>query len=90
MLFLPAVFFIPGFGLLGMAGPFVSVLVSALEGALVVGGVSALGAALSDLGVSADLIIKYELAIKSDQFLMIIHGDQLDIDTATSILNHTS
>ena len=89
MLFLPAVFFIPGFGLLGMAGPFVSVLVSALEGALVVGGVSALGAALSDLGVSADLIIKYELAIKSDQFLMIIHGDQLDIDTATSILTES-
>jgi hypothetical protein len=69
-----------------MAGPFVSVLISALEGALVVGGISALGAALSDLGVSADLIVKYELAIKSDEFLMLIHGDQVELSTAASIL----
>ena len=86
MLFLPAVFLIPGFGLVAMAGPFVSVLISALEGALVVGGISALGAALSDLGVSADLIVKYELASKSDEFLMLIHGDQAELSTAASIL----
>ena len=87
MLFLPAVFLIPGFGLVAMAGPFVSVLISALEGALVVGGISALGAALSDLGVSADLIVKYELAVKSDEFLMLIHGDQADLSNAASILS---
>ena len=87
MLFLPAVFLIPGFGLVAMAGPFVSVLISALEGALVVGGISSLGAALSDLGVSADLIVKYELAIKSDEFLMLIHGDQADLSNAASILS---
>ena len=33
-----------------MAGPIVAALISALEGAVVVGGLSALGAALSKLG----------------------------------------
>ena len=78
MLFLPAVFFVPGFGLLAMAGPFVGVLISAIEGALVGGGLSALGAALSQVGVPDNLIMKYELAIKADQFVMLIHGDAAD------------
>jgi hypothetical protein len=38
----PAVFFLPGLGLVAMAGPLVAALVGALEGALVVGGASAL------------------------------------------------
>ena len=78
ILFSPAVFFMPGFGLLAMAGPFVSVLISALEGAFVVGGLSAIGAALSRVGVGNDQIIKYEIAIKADQFVMLIHGDEED------------
>lgn len=48
-----------------MAGPIVAALISALEGAVVVGGLSALGAALSN-GASHDQVIKYESAIKSD------------------------
>ncbi len=78
MLFMPAVFFVPGFGLLAMAGPFVGVLISAIEGALVVGGLSALGAALSQVGIPEKLVLKYELAIKADQFIMLIHGDSAD------------
>jgi hypothetical protein len=38
-------------GTLAMAGPVVTVLVSALEGAVVVGGLSALGCAMLELGV---------------------------------------
>ncbi len=38
MLFGPAFFWVPGIGLLGVAGPFIQVLLSALEGAAVVGG----------------------------------------------------
>ena len=75
---MPAVFFVPGFGLLAMAGPFVGVLISAIEGALVVGGLSALGAALSQVGIPEKLVLKYELAIKADQFIMLIHGDSAD------------
>ena len=43
LLLAPAVFFLPGLGLMAMAGPVVAALAGALEGAVVVGGVSALG-----------------------------------------------
>jgi len=86
VLFLPAVFFMPGFGLVAMAGPFTSVLVSALEGAVVVGGLSALGAALSQVGISKNEVIKYEVAIKADQFVMLIHGVTEDCEKVDLIL----
>jgi hypothetical protein len=75
LLFAPAVFFLPGLGLVAMAGPFVAALVGALEGAVVVGGMSALGAALTQLGVSKDHVIKYETAIKMDKYVLLVHGD---------------
>ena len=90
ILFLPAVFLIPGFGVVAMAGPFVSVLISALEGAVIVGGLSAIGAALSRVGVNSNQIIKYELAIKADQFVLLIHGDIGDQDKVESILKKFS
>lgn len=37
LLLAPAVFFLPGLGLVAMAGPFVAALLGALEGAVVVG-----------------------------------------------------
>ena len=80
----------PGIGLVAMAGPFVAVLISALEGAVVVGGLSALGAALSQVGASNHQIIKYELAIKADQFIMLIHGDKRDQATVDAVLNSFS
>src|SRR5665811_469280 len=49
-LFGSAMFFIPGVGPMMLAGPLVGWLVGALEGAVVVGGTSALGAALFSIG----------------------------------------
>ena len=67
LLLAPAVFFLPGLGLLAMAGPVVATLVGALEGAVVVGGLSALGAALTQIGIPKDQVIKYETALKVDK-----------------------
>ena len=67
LLLAPAVFFIPGIGLLAMAGPVVSTLVGVLEGAVVIGGVSAIGAALTQLGAPKEAAIKYEIALKVDK-----------------------
>jgi hypothetical protein len=58
-----------------MAGPLVATLVSALEGAVVVGGLSALGAALTLIGVPKDQVIKYETALKVDKYLLVVHGN---------------
>ena len=86
MLMAPAVFFLPPLGVVAMAGPIVSVLVSGMEGAVVVGGLSAIGAALSRIGVAKDQIIKYETALKVDKYVLMVHGTAEDVEKAKSIL----
>ena len=86
LLLAPAVFFLPGFGLMAMAGPVVSALVGALEGAAVMGGVSALGAALTQIGVPKNQILKFETALKADKFVLMVHGSADEVARANSIL----
>ena len=56
------------------------------EGAVVVGGFSALGAALSSLGIPKDSVLRYETTIKADQFLVMAHGTALETTRAKDIL----
>jgi hypothetical protein len=63
--------------------------VGALEGAVVVGGLSALGAGLYSIGIPKDSIVKYETAIKTDQFLVIAHGTAAEVATAKKIIENT-
>jgi len=86
LLLAPAVFVLPGLGVVGMAGPIVAALVSALEGAVVVGGISALGAALTQIGVPKDQVIKYEAALKVDKYLLVVHGSTEEQATARVVL----
>jgi len=74
LLFGSAAFAIPGIGPILVAGPLVSWIIAGLEGAAVVGGVSALGAGLVSIGIPKDSVIKYEMALKTDKFLLIVHG----------------
>jgi hypothetical protein len=86
LLFAPAVFLLPGLGVVAMAGPLVAALVGALEGAVVVGGMSALGAALVQAGVPQEQVIKYETAVKADKFVLMVHGDAADEAKVSSVL----
>jgi hypothetical protein len=86
LLLAPAVFVLPGLGVVGMAGPFVATLVGALEGAVVVGGLSALGAALTQIGVPKDQVIKYEAALKVDKYLLVVHGSADDQERVRTVL----
>lgn len=88
-LFGSAFFFIPGIGPLLIAGPLVGWLVGALESAVVVGGLSALGAGLFGLGIPKDSILKYETALKTDKFLLLAHGSLDEISHAKEVLNGT-
>ncbi|WP_350432310.1 general stress protein [Shewanella sp. H8] len=88
LLFGSAFFFIPGLGPIMIAGPFVSTIIGGLEGAVIVGGLDALGAALYSIGIPKDSIIKYETAIKSDKFLLVVHGSMDEITNAKSILKN--
>ena len=89
LLIAPAVFFLPGFGLVAMAGPIVAALVAALEGAVLVGGVSAIGAALMQIGVPKDQIMKYETALKVDKYVLMVHGSVEEQEKAHTVLEQT-
>ncbi|MEO8936935.1 MAG: DUF1269 domain-containing protein [Burkholderiaceae bacterium] len=86
LLFAPAVFFLPGLGLVAMAGPFVSTLVGVLEGAVLIGGVSALGAALIEIGVPKDQVVKYENALTVDSYVLMVHGTPAEAHKARMLL----
>ncbi len=87
MLFGSAFFFIPGFGPLLIAGPFVSSLVGALEGAATLGGLSVLGAALASIGIPKNSILEYETEVKAGKFLLLAHGNEQDVENAKQTLN---
>ena len=87
LIFAPAVFFLPGIGLIAMAGPLVAALVSTLEGAVVVGGVSALGAALVGMGIPKEQVVKYETALKVDKYVLVVHGSEEVIADARAVLS---
>jgi hypothetical protein len=78
LLFGSAFFWIPGLGPLLVAGPLVSWIVGALEGAIVVGGLSAIGAGLYSLGIPKDSILRYETALKTGKYVLIAHGSMDD------------
>jgi hypothetical protein len=87
LLFGSALFAIPGIGPVLVAGPLVSWIVAGLEGAVVVGGVSALGAGLISIGIPKDSVIEYEAALKTDKFLLIVHGARDAVYGARFILD---
>jgi len=82
LLFGSAFFVIPGIGPLLAAGPLVGWIVGALEGAAVVGGLSALGAGLCSLGIPKDSVIEYETEIKAGKFVVITHGSFDEVSKA--------
>ncbi len=63
-----------------------SIMIPALESALVFGGLSALGAALVSIGVPKDSVLEYQTAIAADDFLVMAHGSADEIIHAKAIL----
>ena len=89
MLFGSAFFLVPGVGPLLVAGPLVAWIVGALEGAAVVGGFSALGAALVSIGIPKDSVLQYEASVKAGKFLLILHGTPQEVERAKDSLDNT-
>jgi len=89
LLFGSAFFAIPGIGPVLAAGPVVAWIVAALEGAVVVGGVSAIGAGLYGMGIPKDSVVQYETALKTDKFLLMVHGTTAEVEKAKEIIQST-
>jgi hypothetical protein len=77
---------IPVVGYVTVLGYLATVMITAIENAVVVGGLSALGAALYSIGVPKDSVIQYETAVKADSFLLMAHGPAAEINHAKAIL----
>ncbi len=86
LLFGSAFFLIPGIGPLVAAGPIVGWIVGALEGAAVVGGVSAVGAGLYSIGIPKKSVLQYETSLKAGKFLLVVHGTPEEVTRAKAIL----
>jgi len=89
LLFGSALFMIPGLGPILVAGPLVAWIVAGLEGAVEVGALGALGAGLFSIGIPKNSIVKYETAIKTDQFVLVAHGTAAEVAKAKDIIETT-
>jgi hypothetical protein len=86
-LFLGGLFMaVPVVGHVVVLGYIASIAIAGLENAVVVGGISALAAALYSIGVPKDSVIQYETALKTDSFLVMAHGPAVEIARAKTIL----
>ena len=90
LLFGTAFLMVPGIGPVVVGGPIIGWIIGAIEGAVVVGGISAVGAALYSMGIPKDSIIRYENSLKSNQFLVIVHGTDQEVSQAHQILQSTA
>ncbi len=89
-LFGAAFFWVPGIGPLLVAGPLVTWIVAALEGAALTGGLSALGAALYSIGIPRNSVLDYETAIKAGKFVIVAHGTPEETAKACRIIKTTA
>jgi hypothetical protein len=87
LLFGSAFFWVPGIGPLLVGGPLVAWIVAGLENAVIVGGLSALGAGLYSLGIPKDSIVTYDAAVKAGKYLVVAHGTAAEAAKAKGILN---
>ncbi len=87
LLFGSAFFWVPGIGPLVVAGPLVTWIVAALEGAVVTGGLTALGAGLYSIGIPKNSIVQYETDVKSGKLLLVAHGTADEVEHARNLLH---
>ena len=78
---------VPVVGPVMVLGHLAAMVFAAIEGAVVVGGLSALGAAIYSIGIPEDSVIEYEEALKTDGFLIVAHGPTEEMQRARTSLD---
>ena len=90
LLFGAIVMTIPVVGYPGSLGHLAPVILGAVGGAVGVGGLSALGAALYSLRIPEATVLEYESALKADGYLIVAHGSPAEVNQARSVLAEAS
>ncbi|WP_075258446.1 general stress protein [Herbaspirillum camelliae] len=86
VLFGSALFSFPALGPVVALGPIAALIFSGLEGAVVVGGVSALAGALTAIGIPKDSVLRYQNCLQAGEFLLVVHGDEKEVVRAKTLL----
>ena len=86
VLFGSALMFVPVVGHVIILGPLAAIVFGGLQGAVLVGGASALVGALMAVGIPKDSVLRYETALKADKFMLVVHGDAQEINRAHELL----
>ena len=86
LLFGSAMLFVPGVGHVIVLGPLAATLFVGVEGAVVAGGLSALAGALISIGIPKDSVLRYETALKANEFMLVVHGNGEEIIQARGVL----
>jgi hypothetical protein len=77
---------IPLVGPVAVLGYLGAIIISAVENAVLVGGLSAIGAALFSIGIPKDSVLQYEADVKADGFLVMARGTPAIILRAKEML----
>jgi hypothetical protein len=77
---------VPITGPILVLGYMATTLIAALEGAVALGGASAIAAALYGIGIPHDSVLAYETALAADRFLVIVHDRPSRITLARELL----
>ncbi len=64
-------------------------IVGALEGAVVTGGLTALGAGLYSIGIPKNSVVQYETEVKNGKLLLVAHGTADEVERAKELLQQT-
>ncbi len=78
-------FLIPGLGTLLVAGPLVAVVAGVTEETLAAGK-GMLGAVFCLVGVPQESVDRYETAVESGRYLIVVHGNQLEVEQVHDLL----
>jgi len=77
---------IPVIGHVVVLGYLATAAISVIESTIMVGGLSAVGAALYSIGIPKDSIVQYETAIRADGFVVMAHGTSEELTRAKDVL----
>ena len=81
---------VPVVGGVVLLGHLAATVITAIEGAVMLGGTGALVAALASLGIPEDSIVTYETDIAADGFLVMAHGSEAEMERAKLVLEPLS
>ncbi|MET0090554.1 MAG: hypothetical protein ABW068_11165 [Candidatus Thiodiazotropha sp.] len=86
LMFGAAFFWFPEFTAVGFADPVLDLFAASAEGAMAVGLIAAILAALFGLLLPWRAVIRYQGSVKADRFLLMAQGDETQIETARRLM----